>query len=144
MPSLKQRYHEIRNTPPCLGDMLSLGLNLSRHLPEPAQPIQFGGSSGGLYHNSIFDQWAEVVPFDSGRPEERCLRLLIGNLRHMRIDHYAFVGRDDGFAFIHDSIAHEPLSPIASLRLEPILGDHFTALKPSMVRFIRIIQSDPS
>lgn len=104
-------------------------------------PLRHSGSSGGLYEEGTFDAWP-FVPFDRDKPEERKLRILVGNIRHMRQRHLAYLGEVDSF---DDSIAlarKEMGDSPALLEIIKLPGDHFTSLKPALEAYVKRIQED--
>jgi dienelactone hydrolase len=106
-------------------------------------PIRHGGSSGGLYDHLTFMGWGidGTVPFEN-TPEERSVRLLVGNTSHMQHKHYAFIGDDDiPFDDTVESIQKEP-GASGKLFVERIPGDHFDSLDPSIRKYLQIVQQD--
>ena len=106
-------------------------------------PIRHGGSSGGLYDHSTFFVWnlQEMVPFEN-TPEERSVRLLIGNTAHMQHKHYAFIGtEDDAFDDSVEKIQNEP-GAAGKLFVERQPGDHFDSFEPSIAKYLEIVQQD--
>lgn len=105
-------------------------------------PIRHGGSSGGLYDHATFLVWGleGTVPFEN-TPEERSVRLLIGNTSHMQHQHYAFIGAEDE-AF-NDSVEKiQKESGAGKLTVERMPGDHFDSLEPSIRKYLQIVQQD--
>ncbi|MCP4661377.1 MAG: prolyl oligopeptidase family serine peptidase [bacterium] len=102
-------------------------------------PIRHGGGNGGIYHPDIFREWSDIVPFNSDGADEVSLRLLLGNVRWMHHEHYAYIGTEDGFDGAEEALEDEP-GGRGLLHLIPIEGDHFSSLQPSMEAYIRIIE----
>jgi dienelactone hydrolase len=106
-------------------------------------PIQHGGSSGGLYNHLTFIGWnlEGTVPFQN-TPEERSVRLLIGNTSHMQHKHYAFIGtEDDAFDDAVEKIQKEA-GAAGKLFVERMPGDHFDSFEPSIRKYLQIVQQD--
>jgi acetyl esterase/lipase len=105
-------------------------------------PIRYGGSAGGLYGTSLFDANPERIPFDSRNPEERRMRVLIGNVRWMRRAHYAYVGAEDRWQQVTEG-RREAASPprLLTITVEP--GNHLTSLAPSIEAFLRVLHETP-
>jgi hypothetical protein len=107
---------------------------------HPDVPIRHSGSSGGTYGQAIFDLMAEIVPFPQV-PEERSLRVLLGNTRWMRRAHYAYSGSEDP----HQEVAAATSEARAQsfLRVRTVPGDHQTSLAPSVRAYLQIIRENP-
>ena len=105
-------------------------------------PIRYGGSSGGMYGTRLFDiDWVrEAMPFADG-PDERSMRVLVGNVRSMQRRHYAYVGATDPDQEV--ALVTKELRPGSLLVVETIPGDHFTSLPPSVEAFIARIRTEP-
>jgi len=105
-------------------------------------PARHGGSSGGLYGPEL-DVWPRgFEPFDVRSEEERQMRSLVGNLRDMQRDHYAYVGNSD---MIVPNIARaksEAAGTKARLHTFEIPGDHHTSLPLAMQEYVKVIQAD--
>ena len=103
-------------------------------------PIQHGGSSGGLYTEATFAAWQPdgVVPFDMRNPEERRLRMLIGNMRDMRRKHFAYLGASDSLALFASDAKKE--STGTQCQILTIPGDHFTSFEPALREYVKLIQ----
>ena len=103
-------------------------------------PIQHSGSSGGLYPPSVFMGWYDIVPFEPS-PEERSARLLISNIRLMKREHFAYLGREDT---LHDSaeMAAEEMSVISQplLTVEMVPGDHFSSFRGALEAYLQLCQ----
>ena len=105
-------------------------------------PIRHGGSSGGLYDHSTFLEWMDIVPFEN-TPEERTVRLLVGNTQHMKHKHYAYVGTEDDPSIEVVDELNSTLGPDSLLAIERVPGDHFTSLGESIQRYLQVMQSNP-
>jgi acetyl esterase/lipase len=101
-------------------------------------PVRHTGSCGGLYPPSIFDEWADQLPFNDC-PAERMTRLLIGNESHMLRDHFAYLGRQDPLEAT-SSLATEAPTNGSRLRIERVDGDHFTSFAPALRAYLGEIQ----
>jgi hypothetical protein len=106
-------------------------------------PIRHGGSSGGLYEHLTFLGWqAEgTVPFEN-TPQERSVRLLLGNIAQMQRPHYAYIGSDDGFAETAQSAHKDPGMSNGKLVLANIPGDHFDSFDPSLRKYLQLVLQD--
>ena len=99
-------------------------------------PIVHSGSCGGIYPETIFNEWTDVVPFDN-TPAERKARLLVGNLQHMQRRHFAFFGNEDPLLQATDIETDG-----SKLSITTVAGDHFTSFAESLRRYIDIIEDD--
>ncbi len=104
-------------------------------------PIQHGGSSGGLYPEATFFAWQAEgkVPFDITSPEERRLRILIGNMRDMRHKHFAYLGASDTMALF--AVEAKKETPRTQCQVLTVPGDHMTSLEPALQAYLQIIKS---
>jgi acetyl esterase/lipase len=102
-------------------------------------PLQHGGSSGGLYDVGTFDGWSKFVPFDLTRPDERQLRVLLGNLRHMRHPHYAYIGDGDSLQANVPKARREIAENSAKLKVNQVPGDHFRSLRPAILAYLKVV-----
>ncbi len=105
-------------------------------------PIRHGGSSGGLYGTSLFDQMADIVPFDVNDLSERQLRVLVGNINWMKRPHYAYTGIGDTLQEVAQA-QNEIKNGQPLLKVLPIPGDHHTSLKPAVAAYAKMIQDNP-
>lgn len=105
-------------------------------------PIRHGGSSGGLYDEVTFDDWRDIVPFDRSDPQERRLRILAGNVRHMQHRHYAYLGTDDDPFHEAAARARREGGGDSLLMIEMLPGDHFTSFEPAVRRYLELIRQD--
>ncbi len=105
-------------------------------------PIQHGGSSGGLYPPSVFDEWWDTTPFDGDDPREWNLRILIGNQRDMQHKHYAYLGMQDDAFTESASLARREMSAGSQLEILQVPGDHFTSLEPALRMYLQVIESE--
>ena len=103
---------------------------------RPDVKTRLSGSSGGLYANSVFDGWAEIVPFDATRQEERDARLLFGRILEMQRAHIAYIGLEDGAARKAALMTQEVGEREALLQIVVLPGDHFTSLAPALDSFL--------
>lgn len=105
-------------------------------------PVQITGSSGGIYDQTTFLGWSDIVPFEN-TPGERSRRLLLGNIEYMQRPHIAYVGGQDvaGVSVV-EAAADEALAGGMSDMFEhhTIAGDHFTSLDPAMAMFLGEIE----
>ena len=104
-------------------------------------PIQHGGSAGGLYDVATFDGWSKFVPFDLTRPEEREMRVLLGNLRHMRYRHYAYIGDGDSLQANLPKARREMTASKTKLEILQVPGDHFRSLRPAFLAYLKVVLS---
>ncbi|HEY8708414.1 MAG TPA: CocE/NonD family hydrolase, partial [Burkholderiaceae bacterium] len=113
----------------------SAGGIISALLSLRAVPIRHGGSSGGLYGTLVFDiDWVQkALPF-ADSPDERAMRVLVGNVRWMQRRHYAYVGSGDPDQEV--TAASEEVGPGSLLVIEQMPGDHFTSLPASVKAYI--------
>jgi predicted alpha/beta-fold hydrolase len=122
-----------------VGGAISVLLSLRDDLP-----IQHSGSASGLYGPDVFEQWSEIVPFDTTIQEEISLRMLFGNIKDMHISHYAFMGEEERYFQKQAAIALREINSLEIqnplLRTQVVPGDHFSALEPAMREYLRIIQ----
>jgi acetyl esterase/lipase len=102
-------------------------------------PLQHGGSSGGLYDQTVFDGWSDITPFDRSNAQERKLRVLVGNVKDMQHEHTAYLGTADNF---QSSAAMAQREGGTKLKVEMIPGDHFTSFQPALRRYLAKIQSE--
>lgn len=106
-------------------------------------PIRHGGSSGGLYDVSTFQQWRDITPFDTSNPEEARLRILVGNVASMQRPHYAYLGTSD-IAFHAAELTAKGEAPGASkLTTERVPGDHFSSFEPALRRYLDVVRANP-
>ena len=98
-------------------------------------PIQHCGSSGGLYPPTVFLGWAEDVPFEN-TPEERMARLLLGNIKHMQREHYAYIGQQDSLQESVRLAEQESAGGESKLNIEMVPGDHFTSFDEALERYL--------
>ena len=106
-------------------------------------PVQHGGSSGGLYPPDVFEEWENygIVPFDRKIAEEVELRLLLGNIHHMRRLHYAYIGEADTLAGVDVLVQQEMAGEESLLRVVLLAGDHFTSLDLAVERYLEIVEA---
>jgi hypothetical protein len=105
-------------------------------------PIRHGGSSGGLYDHTTFLGWLDIVPFEN-TPQERSVRLLVGNTQHMQHKHYAYIGADDDPFDVAIEELNSDMGPDSLLTIERVPGDHFSSFDESLQRYLRVVQSNP-
>jgi len=106
----------------------------------PKSGLRHSGSSGGLYGQSLFAEYADA-PFDKTVESERELRCLVGNIKEMKKPHYAYVGTNDSWQEL--SLAKEEVkkSP-GNLIIVELEGDHFSVLPESFKRYLKQVQED--
>ena len=121
----------------------SAGGIVSAMLSLRDSPIRHGGSSGGIPGPRLFDiDWLiSTVPFDRSDPNERNMRVLVGNVSFMQHRHFAYIGANDEDQDLQD-IRHE-MQPGALLTVTTLPGDHFTSLAPAVHDYIERIRADP-
>jgi acetyl esterase/lipase len=101
-------------------------------------PVQHSGSSGGLFPASIFDK--HPVPFDIKNPEERKIRMLVGNLRWMQHRHYAYIGSADAeFSAAIAAAKQEMDAGHGMLEVTMVPGDHMSSIRPAMNLYLEVI-----
>jgi len=98
------------------------------------------GSSGGLYQESLFSVWSDIVPFDFGDRRETSLRLLMGNQRWMQKPHFAYVGKDDNGNQIKMAADMEAKDFASLLKVEVISGDHWASLPKAIELYLEHIK----
>jgi hypothetical protein len=103
-------------------------------------PVRLTGSAGGLYGPETFDAWSDFVPFDMNDPQEREMRLLLGNVRHMQRSHYAYIGRLDRLQRHLPEFRREMSVEGSRLVLFKTAGDHLSCLRPALIDFLRVIR----
>lgn len=119
------------------GGMISALLSLMEDVPA-----RHGGSSGGLYGPEL-DVWPTgIEPFDVNSDEERQMRSLVGNLRDMQRDHYAYIGNADMIVPNIARAKREMAGSTGRLHLVELSGDHFTSLPIAMQEYVKVIQRD--
>ena len=117
------------------GGMISALLSLLDDVP-----IRHGGSSGGLY-GPARDVWPTgIEPFDANSDEERQMRSLVGNLRDMQRDHYAYIGNTDMIVSNIERAKREMAGSAGRLHLVELPGDHHTSLPTAMQEYVKVIQ----
>lgn len=104
-------------------------------------PIQHGGSSGGLYPDGVFAAWQAdgMIPFDLQNPEEKRLRMLIGNMRDMRRKHFAYLGASDTMSLFVNDAKQEAAGSQCQILSVP--GDHMTSFDPALREYLKRIAS---
>lgn len=102
-------------------------------------PVQHTGSSGGLYDHLTFLQWGDISPFPN-TPEERSVRLLVGNTAHLQRPHYGYVGDQDiGFHGVVEQMK-SAANPEGRLHVEMIPGDHFSSFDAALLAYLRVCE----
>jgi acetyl esterase/lipase len=105
-------------------------------------PIRHGGSAGSMYGPELFDWMAESVPFTLDDPQERALRLLLGNAQWMRHPHYAYMGDADPNQ--RAALARAEASASRGLlHTASVPGDHQACLEPAVAAYVKVIESSP-
>lgn len=106
-------------------------------------PSKLNGSSSGLYFKEWLGQLTgeEKIPFDTSNEEEYLFRCPIYWLNHLEKKHLMYIGTEDNFQIINSSLEkiydNNPPKKFSLIELE---GDHFSSLKPSMLKFIEEIE----
>ena len=105
-------------------------------------PILHCGSSGGLYPEIVFVGWQAdgSVPFDMSNPEERRMRMLIGNMRDMKRQHHAYLGASDELGRFQGTAKQEAQAG-QLMKIETIPGDHMTSFDPALRKYVQLIQT---
>lgn len=121
------------------GGVISAMLSLMDNVP-----IAHGGSSGGLYNTALFTQIKSRVPFDLTDPLEGRLRVLPGNTRWMKRNHYAFIGTEDTGIRFGVWYAEREIKEQANAKLKIIKhpGAHNSALGPAIKQYIQLIKDE--
>ena len=104
-------------------------------------PIRHGGSSGGLYDATTFIGWGDIVPFEN-TPAERSVRILHGNVPHMQVPHYAYIGTEDEPFPESARAMQQEANPQGHFHVELIPGDHFSSFDEAVRRYFAICQQD--
>ena len=106
-------------------------------------PLRHSASCGGLLGQGILAQEAALLPFDIADPTEERLRLLVGNLRWMQREHYAYMGTaDDKFFPAIVAAKREMKGRPSLLEIDMVPGAHFAAGTPGMLRYMDIIRRE--
>ena len=105
-------------------------------------PLRHSGSCGGLYTTKMLMDFDET-PFERYRANEWKFRVLIGSIKHMQRHHYAYLGQADGFSHAQER-AKEEMKKLKTpkLRIAPVVGDHFSSLRPAMESYLKMTESD--
>jgi acetyl esterase/lipase len=115
----------------------SVGGNLAGLLSlVPDLPLVSTASAGGVYTADVFDSWRRVVPFPRHDGAEVQARLLHPNLDRMQRPHHAYVGDQDGILRYAREVARAARESDAPFDLDVVEGDHFSAVRPAIDRFI--------
>lgn len=112
------------------------GISALLALADPAAPIRFGGSCGGLYQASHLREWQPAPPFESKQPRDYELRTLLDNAHLMNRPHYAYLGLADHLC------ENMPSASSPELHVRYVLGDHFSSLPIALADFARQIFHD--
>jgi hypothetical protein len=104
-------------------------------------PVRMGGSSGGLYLPYILNGWKDFVPFDMSIEKEISLRLLIGNIKYMKRQHIAYMGKGDRPGDV-PTFEAEKAKWNAPLILKIVEGGHVSSLAVAVLAFTEVIKSD--
>ena len=119
----------------------SAGGVISALLSLQEVPIRHGGSAGGLYGPELFDWMRPQVPFAQDDPEERQLRVLVGNIAWMKHPHFAFVGDGDPKQAVQ--LAQAEQTPQSPLQIVTVHGNHLTSLPDAVSAYVKVIQERP-
>jgi len=84
---------------------------------------------------------AEYVPFDHNDPQERQMRVLVGNIRWMQRPHYAFVGTEDSPMKAMEAREEAELLK-APLQVIEVAGDHHSSLPTAIQRYLDVVQRE--
>lgn len=104
-------------------------------------PIRHGGSAGAMCGPALFDGMSKQVPFALDDPNERQVRLLLGNTQWMRHPHYAFLGSEDGYQAAKQAQSAAAANKLLSVATVP--GNHFTSLGPAVTDYLKVIKAFP-
>ena len=107
-------------------------------------PVKHTASCSGLYRDQTLIRMSDRpgVPFNAEIKEERRLRLLIGNLKYMKKQHYAFHGDTDMLETA--KIANSEIENVADCKLEivEVKGGHFDSVFPAIDEYLKLILED--
>jgi dienelactone hydrolase len=98
------------------------------------------GSVGGIYGDDKL-RTDPRMPFDRDDENERRVRLFVSNVKDVRTPHYAYVGTSDPEV---QRYARELADEVERLGkpvyIESVKGDHGTAVRPALQRFLQRAQ----
>ncbi|MFN8706757.1 MAG: alpha/beta hydrolase family protein, partial [Planctomyces sp.] len=105
-------------------------------------PLHHCGSAGGLYTAEILSEWSNLIPFDTSDPEEFRQRVLIGNVRDMKRNHFAYLGTDDTITASAVLNSAREVGADSMLTISQLTGDHFSSLKLAAERYLSVCRID--
>jgi len=85
---------------------------------------------------------AQQLPFALDDPQERSLRLLLGNTAWMKRPHYAYLGEADQNQSAMQARAEAAVSH-GRLHVAFVPGDHLSSLAPAASKYLKVIESQP-
>lgn len=107
-------------------------------------PVKYTASCGGLYREQTLIRMSDRpgIPFNAEIKEERRLRLLIGNLKYMKKQHFAFHGDTDMLEAV--KIANSEIESLVDCKLKiiKVKGGHFESVFPAIDEYLKIILND--
>lgn len=118
-----------------IGGGMSTLLSLNNNCPS-----KLNGSSSGLYFKEQLEQMSDKVPFDKSNDKEYLFRCPVYMLNYLPQKHLMYMGKDDNYDLINSSLKELYESEPENFKLIPMPGNHFTSLKPSMEKFIKVIE----
>jgi esterase/lipase len=121
-----------------IGGGMSTLLSLNNNCPS-----KLNGSCSGLYFKEWLAQLTgeEKIPFDQSNENEYLFRCPIHMLNYLEKRHLMYMGTDDNFQLINSSLSEMyDNNPPKNFNLIELEGDHFSSLKPSMLKFIEEIE----
>jgi acetyl esterase/lipase len=108
---------------------------------QPDVPIRHSASIAGLAHAEFFDEVTHIFNLDD--PEEREMRLLLGNIRWMQHRHYAYVGSADPLTVTSvDAAMREMAESPSLLEIITVPGDHISVEEPALAMHVSRILSE--
>jgi acetyl esterase/lipase len=109
-------------------------------------PVRHSASIGGLYdlyEPGIHEYFAGFAPFDTSNDEEWKMRMLLGNIRWMKHEHYAYIGADDVGLPASIPLAQKEMEGTHSLlRIITVPGSHVTSFRAAMESYLDLVLDD--
>jgi hypothetical protein len=107
-------------------------------------PVKYTASCGGLYTDQSLIRMSDRpgVPFNPKTKEERRLRLLIGNLKYMKKQHFAFHGDSDMLENVKIAGTEMANTVDSRLKIIKVKGDHSKSVFPAVDEYLKIIMDD--
>ncbi len=106
-------------------------------------PLVHCGSAGGIYPANLVSVLGDIAPFDTSNPEESRLRVLVGNIRDMQRNHYAYTGSGDTILMAGLNEAKKEAGAESRLTTEVVPGDHFSSFAPALYKYLQQILKSP-